>query len=124
MARLTPSEMSSIQTGNAEIDTSDTRGWLVGGFIQERFGLRHTGDVEIKWGVHTAGSAREEWVTGESRTTIGILVSGTFEVEFRDQTVVFDRPGDYVMWGPGTDHRWRAPTDCILLTVRWPSIAT
>jgi len=34
-------------------------------FIGESLGLRHTDDVELKWGVHKAGEAREEWVKGE-----------------------------------------------------------
>ena len=113
--------MQPIQTGNAEIDSADTRGWFVGSFIGEQFGLRHTNDVEIKWGVLKAGDERQEWVTGETRTAVGILISGTFEMEFRDQTLRFDTPGDYVMWGKGTDHKWRAPADCVWLTIRWPS---
>lgn len=111
----------SIQTGNIEVDSANTRGWLVGNFIEEKFGLRHTKDVEIKWGVHQKGIGREEWVTGETRTAIGILISGTLEMEFRDRKIIFDKPGDYIMWGPGTDHRWRATTDCVWLTIRWPS---
>ena len=111
-----------IQTGNMQLDTTDTRGWLVGNFIDKQLGLRHSDDVEIKWGVHLAGTAREEWVTGETRTSIGILISGSFELEFIDRRVTFAKPGDYVMWGPGTDHKWRAPTDCVWLTIRWPSI--
>lgn len=115
-------QSNSIQTGNARLDSNDTRGWLIGSFIKEEFGLRHTKDVELKWGVQKAGTAREEWVTGETRTTIGILISGSFEMEFRNRTVRFDQPGDYVMWGPGVDHKWHALTDSIWLTIRWPSI--
>jgi hypothetical protein len=112
---------SNIQIGDAEIDSSTTRGWLIGSFIEEQFGLRHSDDVELKWGVLKAGDARTEWVTGETRTTIGILISGTFTMEFRDRSVTFDKPGGYVMWGPGTDHKWIAPHDAIWLTIRWPS---
>lgn len=114
---------SNIQVGNAEIDSSDTRGWLIGSFVEEKFGLRHTDDIELKWGVLKAGDARTEWATEETRTSIGILISGTFTMEFRDQSVTFDKPGDYVMWGPGTDHRWNAPKDAIWITIRWPSKA-
>lgn len=109
-------ERPLIQTGNMGVDASNTRGWLVGSFIEEKFGLRHTNDVEIKWGVHKEGTVRAEWVTSETRTSIGILISGTFEMDFRDRTLIFSKPGDYVMWGPGTDHMWRVPTDCIWLT--------
>ena len=110
-----------IQTGNAELDSVDTRGWFVGSFIEEKFGLRHTEDIELKWGVLKAGDARDEWVTGETRTTIGILISGKFTMEFREQLLTFDKPGDYVMWGPGTDHKWHSPEDAVWLTIRWPS---
>jgi hypothetical protein len=113
--------MSNIQIGNAKLDSSNTRGWLIGSFIEERFGLRHTDDVELKWGVLKAGDTRDEWVTGETRTTIGILISGKFTMEFRNQSATFDKPGDYVMWEPGTDYRWNSPEDAVLLTIRWPS---
>jgi hypothetical protein len=113
--------MTNIQIGNAELDSLDTRGWLIGSFIEEQFGLRHSDDIELKWGILKAGDARTEWVTGETRTTIGILVSGKFTMEFRDQSVTFDKLGDYVMWGSGTDHKWKSPTDTVWLTIRWPS---
>ena len=113
--------VSDIQTGNAGLDSSGTRGWLVGSFIEEKFGLRHTDNIELKWGVLKTGDARAEWVTGETRTTIGILISGKFTVEFRDQSVTFDKPGDYAVWGPGTDHKWNSPEDAVWLTIRWPS---
>jgi hypothetical protein len=115
-------EQAFIQAGNIEVDTADMRGWLIGNFIGEEHGLRHSEDVELKWGNHEAGTVRAEWVTGETRTSIGILIAGKFAVEFRDKEIVFDKPGDYVMWGPGTDHRWRAIENSIWLTVRWPSV--
>jgi hypothetical protein len=112
---------SNIQIGNAELDSLETRGWLVGSFIEEKFGLRHSDDIELKWGTLKAGDARTEWVTGETRTTIGILITGKFTMEFRDKSVTFQKPGDYVMWGPGIDHKWHAPEDATWLTIRWPS---
>lgn len=114
--------MSNVQTGNAADDTTETRGWLIGHFIDEKLGLRHSDDVEIKWGVHEAGFGRAEWVTGETRTAISLLVSGKVEVYFRDQTVVLETPGDYVMWGKGDDHKWSIIEDATIVTVRWPSV--
>ena len=113
--------MTNIQTGNAELDSIDTRGWFVGSFIEEKFGLRHTDDIELKWGVIKAGDERAEWVTGEKRTTIGILISGKFTMDFRDKSLTFDKPGDYVIWGPGTDHKWHSSDDAVWLTIRWLS---
>jgi hypothetical protein len=112
--------MTQIQTGNAELDAKN--GWFVGSFIEKELGLRHSDEVELKWCKHPAGEERPEWVTGETRTTIGILISGKFEMIFRNQTFVASKPGDFVMWGKGTDHKWRALEDSIWLTVRWPSI--
>jgi hypothetical protein len=67
-------EQLPTQAGNIELDAADTRGWLIGHFIDEKHGLRHSDDVELKWAVHKADEAREEWVTGETRTAIGILI--------------------------------------------------
>lgn len=114
----------SIQKGNAAIDGQTNRNWIVGDFIDPIKGLRHSEDVEIKWGVHKAGETRADWVTAEARTTIGILISGRFEMIFRDETVELSTPGDYVMWGLGTDHTWRVTEDTVIVTVRWPSRPT
>ena len=109
--------MAEIYSGNAEIDGSDTRGWIAGSFIPE--GLRHSDNVEIKWGIHSAGEARDEWVIGEQRTTICMLISGKFVVQFRGKEALLEKPGDYVMWGEGTDHKWQAQEDSVVMTVRW-----
>ena len=109
--------MTDIYSGNAVVDGRDTRGWIVGSFIPE--GIRHSDNVEIKWGTHTAGEARDTWVTGEQRTTVCVLISGKFVMQFRDQNVILETAGDYVMWGEGTDHKWQAQADSVVLTVRW-----
>ena len=114
--------MQLIQSGNTAKDSTETRGWFVGHFIERSLGLRHSDDVELKWGTHSAGEARTEWVTGESRITIALLISGKFEVEFRDQTVTLSKPGDYAMWDRGVDHKWRVVEDAVILTIRWPSL--
>jgi hypothetical protein len=111
---------SSIQVGNAEIDA--VKGWFVGGSVDEKLGLRHTYDVELKWSNHKAGEERPDWVTNEVRTAVAILISGKYEVMFRDQSVTLAKQGDFVMWGKGHDHKGRALEDSLLLTVRWPSI--
>lgn len=120
MSNPTPRD-TTIQTGNAQLDSTESRGWLIGNFLPKNSGLRYSEAVELKWGTHRAGEARTDWVTGETRTTVGVLVSGEFEMEFRDRTVALSKPGDYVMWGPGVDHKWCATQDCVLLTVRWPA---
>lgn len=114
-------EDASIQAGNAEVDAQ--RGWFVGHFMDEKFGLQRNDDVEIKWGVQPAGWERPEWAPGDVRTTISILISGKFEVEFRDRRVALTKRGDFVMWGQGVEHTAHTlgDEDAVILTVRWPS---
>ena len=110
----------TIQTGNAAIDNE--KGWFVGNSLPESLGIRHTYDVELKWSIHAAGEERLEWVTSEVRTTVAILISGKYEVMFRDKSTILAKQGDFVMWGRGSDHKGKALEDSVILTVRWPSI--
>jgi hypothetical protein len=111
-----------VYVGNAGTDGAGNQGWLLGHFMPPGHPL-HSGDVEVKWGVHPKGDHRVAWATGEVRTALLVLIQGTFHVELRDRTVVLSVPGDYVMWGPGVDHSWRALDEgTTVLTVRWPSL--
>lgn len=110
-----------IYVGNADPDALQERGWLLGHFLPEG-DPRHSDDVEIKWGRHPAGDRRAEWVRGEQRTALLVLISGTFHMEFPGRTVVLAKQGDYVVWGRGVDHSWHAPEEAVVLTVRWPSV--
>lgn len=105
-------------SGNAYQDGPERRGWFVGHFMPEG-DLRRTEDVEIKWGQHVQGESRGEWVVGEDRNTVLVLVSGKFTVIFRDGERTLESQGDYLMWGPGVDHSWRADEDAVTMTVRW-----
>jgi len=113
--------MTTWTTGNAAEDTRDTRGWLVGHFVHPSKGVRRSGDIEVKWGVHAAGEKREQWAPDDRRTALVILVSGHFLVQLGDGSADLAAPGDYVMWGPGTGHSWTAVDDSVVMTVRWPS---
>jgi hypothetical protein len=106
--------------GNAHVDSSDRRGWLVGHFIDPS-SIRHSEGVEVKWALHPRGQTRSEWVTGEVRTTFHLLISGRFRVRLPDEDVTLTEQGDYVMWGPGVDHSYEALEDSVVLVVRWPS---
>lgn len=112
--------MQRITTGNAITDAKKC--WFVGSFFGPELGLRKSDDVEVKWGIHKAGEERADWVTGEARTTLGILISGKWEMIFRDKTVVLSKPGDFVLWEKGVDHKWQAKADTTIMTIRWPSI--
>ena len=107
--------------GNAADDTSDTRGWLLGHFIDPAEGLRSTEDVEVKWGVHPSGDKRPEWTADDQRTTLLLLVQGRFRIDLTDHSTILAAQGDYVLWGPGIDHSWMALAASVVVTVRWPS---
>lgn len=109
---------TGIQHGNAASDTAATRGWLLGNFVP-RGNLRHTDNVEVKWATHRAGEVRSGWTPADGTTTLCLLVSGTFELIFRNERRTLREPGDYVLWGPDEAHTWQAPADCITLTIRW-----
>ena len=106
--------------GNAAVDAPTDRGWLLGHF-KPPADVRHSDDVEIKWGVHARGDRRAQWVTGEKRTAVLILISGRFRVELPGRSVLLAQPGDYVVFH-GIDHSWRAEEDSVVMSVRWPSI--
>lgn len=110
-----------VYVGNAAVDGATDAGWLLGHF-KPLGDVRHSTEVEVKWGVHPAGEARSAWATGELRTALLVLISGAFRIELRDRTVVLREPGDYVVWGRGVDHSWYAERDSVVLTVRWPSV--
>lgn len=109
-----------IYVGNAGVDAPADRGWLLGHF-KVPGDIRHSRDVEIKWGMHQPGERRAQWVTGERRTALLMLISGRFRVELPGHDVLLARQGDYVVFH-GIGHSWEAEEESILLTVRWPSV--
>lgn len=108
--------------GNAEQDGCDRRGWFMGHFIDPKQQGRSTADLELKWGVHSAGEKRTEWGVTPHSTTISILIEGRFRLQFAEQEVILARPGDYVIWQPGVGHTWWAEEYSKVLTVRYPSV--
>ncbi len=108
--------------GNAAIDGQDHRGWLVGHFIDDD-DIRHSKDVEIKWGIHPKGEQRAEWQGDEYRTTVLLLIKGTFRITLSADSRVLEHEGDYAIWGSGVGHSWQAEEDSVVVTVRWPSTA-
>jgi mannose-6-phosphate isomerase-like protein (cupin superfamily) len=111
-----------VYVGNAGHDAPLDRGWLLGHF-KEPGDPRHSEDVEIKWGIHPAGDERAQWVHGEGRTALLVLISGRFRMEFPGRSVTLREQGEYVVWGKGVDHSWYAEEESVVLTVRWPSVA-
>ncbi|QCX74075.1 hypothetical protein C9F11_01860 [Streptomyces sp. YIM 121038] len=123
MGSLLPSAAmtDNVYVGNAGKDAALDRGWLLGHF-RDASDLRHSEAVEIKWGVHPQSDERAQWVTGEERTALLVLISGRFRVELPGRSVLLSRQGDYVVWGRGVDHSWFAEEESVVLTVRWPSV--
>src|SRR5580698_3930619 len=109
-----------LYTGNAGVDAGTHRGWLLGHFLPPG-DVRHSADLEIKWGIHPAGDHRAQPVTGERRTAMHVLISGRFRIDFPARTVLLAEPGDYIVQS-GLDHDWHAEEDSVVLTVRWPSV--
>ena len=111
----------NVYVGRAAVDAAGDRGCLLGHFKPDGE-VRHSDEVEIKWGVHPKGDQRAEWVTGEKRTALLMLISGRFRVELPGRSVLLADQGDYVVWGTGVDHSWYAEEEAVVLTVRWPSV--
>ncbi|MGK5558145.1 signal peptidase I [Actinomadura kijaniata] len=112
--------MKNVYTGKAGPDAATDHGWLLGHFKPED-DLRHSTEVEIKWGVHRKGDRRAEWTTDDKRTALLVLISGRFVLEFPDGDVELAEQGDYVLWHQ-VDHSWRAEEESTVMTVRWPSV--
>lgn len=109
-----------VYVGHAAADAPANRGWLLGHFMPDG-DVRRSADVEIKWGVHPRGDQRVQWVTGETRTALIVLVSGRFRIELPGRSVLLAEPGDYVVFH-GIDHSWYAEEESVILGVRWPSV--
>lgn len=108
-------------SGNAAEDGRETRGWILGHFIDSSEGVRSSKDVEVKWGIHPVGDKRHEWTADDQRTTLVLLIAGNFRVDLTGASIALGKQGDYAVWGPGIDHSWEAISESVVVTVRWPS---
>lgn len=114
--------LPAVVAGNAEQDSLPFRRWLMGHFVPEALGLRHSAEVEVKWGRYPRGFGESEWTACRTATTLALLVSGTHQITLPDRVVTLSRPGDYLIWGPNIPHHWRALDENLLVTIRWPSV--
>jgi hypothetical protein len=114
-----------ITFGNAldEGSQAGRRGWFIGHFLEPGSGPAATDQVEVKWGVHAAGEMKVIEGLNQTATTLSLLVSGRFRLDFpsHGRGVTLVRPGDYAVWSPGVSHRWYVLEDAVVITVRWPS---
>lgn len=130
--------LEDMVSGNAREHGAKFNQWFVGDIRQwceqlgmdfdpNRYHLRSTDAVEIKWGVHPAGEHRPEgWAPPARQICMSLLVRGSFELLFGNpyvsQTWVHRRlenEGDYVLWRENVAHTWIAHEDSIVLTIRW-----
>ena len=116
---------SELSCGNAVDDGSKAGrgGWFIGHFVAPGAGPATTDMVEVKWGVHAAGEVKAIEGVNQTATTMSLLVSGRFRLDFPSHggSVTLVRPGDYAVWSPGVSHRWQVLEDAVVITVRWPS---
>jgi cupin superfamily acireductone dioxygenase involved in methionine salvage len=126
-----------VTTGNAITDGKEFRYWFVGRiekwcrennvpFDEERFGLRSTDDIEIKWGIYNKGESRSEWASSSDMTGMSILLRGDSIFIFREtngqggsKEVRLMREGDYIIWREDIEHTWKILEDSVFLTLRW-----
>jgi hypothetical protein len=113
--------LSGYDKGNATDRNKDDKGWFLGSFLNDSFGLRKTDDLEMKWDTVPAGKNRGSWGVNEHATSLTLLIRGKFRIRFKSGEVLLSKEGDYAIWGPGEPHDWQAEEDSVTLTVRWPS---
>ena len=117
---------SEIYFGNAAADGEKSGSWILGNFLgkylDDQNSPRITGGVEIKWGVHKAGILRSVWSLQKTESTVVVLVRGKIRMQFPDKEYTLSKEGDYLIWGPNTPHKTNADEDCVVLTIRWPSV--
>ena len=128
---------SGITTGNAKTDGKEFRFWFVGQieqwckennitFDKEKYGLRSTNDIEIKWGMYKKDDARLVWAERSDKIAMSILIRGDFIFHFRESNnlsrlkeVRLRNEGDYVIWREDMEHTWEMLENSEILTLRW-----
>jgi len=127
----------NITQGNTKTDGRDFGFWFMGAiekwcrdknvpFDKEKFGLRNTEDIEIKWGIYKMDDVRDVWAGCSDKTGMSILIRGDFTFTFREKSnhenqveVRLHKEGDYVIWREDMEHTWKMDADSEILTLRW-----
>jgi mannose-6-phosphate isomerase-like protein (cupin superfamily) len=109
--------------GNAASAGERTRGWFMGHFMPGDDSPLRSSDLELKWYTHAKGETRPEWSPPGEVRTLNVLIRGRFLLLFPGEEVTLAREGDFVSFGPGVAHSFRAEEESLVLTVRWPSRA-
>lgn len=126
-----------ITKGNTINDGREFRCWFVGQidkwcsdkgipFDPQKYGLRNTEDLEVKWGVYKKGDVRTDWALCTDMIGMSILLRGDCIFKFREandhdncEEVRLIKEGDYVIWREDVEHTWQMLEDSVFLTLRW-----
>lgn len=103
--------------------------WFIGNFMPEG-SLQHRTDFETahteanrgfaKWG---SGNPKASWVDYKTASTLSLLLSGRLAVFLPGRTVIMEKLGDVVFYGPGVWHTWLALEDGTKwFSFRFPSV--
>lgn len=117
--------MDRIQTGNFDQDVQqypELVNWVVG-YARPDDSPLHTRAVYVKWVRLKKGQGKSAPSFEPTAHTLGVLISGKIAQHFPDEnkTIVLQKEGDYIFFGPNVLHAWSAIEDCVMLTVRWPA---
>jgi len=116
--------LDKILFGNFEKEKESHRGWVAGHFLDEDSPLKIS-DFELKWGRHKKGEKREDIASASDVKSLAILISGKFKFDFPDEnnSFVLEKEGDFCYYA-GVSHSWEVLKDCLILTLRWPSVSS
>lgn len=107
--------------GNINEKGATKKSWFIGHFME---GPLKTKNFELKWGKHQKGEKDTNAESYSKAKTIGILIYGKFRFEFPgiNKKITLSQEGDYCFYDAGISHNWRVLEDCLILSIRWPSI--
>jgi hypothetical protein len=75
---------------------------VVGHFIDDN--LHRSEDVEIKWGIHPNGNSDASGRETNMEPPCRYSSPAGFRINLSTAGYVFEREGDYAIWGPGVGH--------------------
>lgn len=112
-----------IRTGNLDRDTLGERGWFIGHFAPEDHPF-HSDNFEVKWSRLDEEEEKPSPAYNRCANTLLILVYGELEIDFPDagKRLRLKQEGDYVYFGPGVRHQWKALVRTLAISIRWPSL--
>jgi hypothetical protein len=110
-----------VSYGNGLLDGQQHAGWFIGHFIEEQK-PQHTEDIEVKFTFNPTGKKNDGFVANRMSRSMAVLISGKHLLDFGNNSVLLEKPGDYAIWSAGVGHAWTSIMDSTVLTLRWPSI--